>query len=100
MSSRTALKAWWRRGQHGWPASFPVAQVPNAPLLLALGGWLTAELTGGPVHAYARALFLAGLGAWAWGELADGSNWVRRAMGAGGFVYVITNLGDALGARG
>jgi hypothetical protein len=96
--TRLALGDRWRRGQRGWPASFPLAQLPNAPLLVALGGWVVAAVTHGPVHAYARAVFYAGLAAWAWEELAGGANWVRRALGAGGLVYVVVKVGDALGA--
>jgi hypothetical protein len=88
----------WQRGQRGWPARFRLLQVPNAPLLVALGAWLLAALTNGSLHAYARAAFYAGLAAWAWGELVDGSNWVRRALGATGFVYVVGKVGAALGA--
>jgi hypothetical protein len=73
-------------------------QVPNAPLLLALGGWLVAVLTDGSVHAYARATLYAGLAAWAWEELSGGVNWVRRAIGAGGVLYVVVKVGAALGA--
>jgi hypothetical protein len=50
------------------------------------------------VHSYARAVFYAGLAAWAWEELADGANWVRRALGAGGLIYVVVKVGAALGA--
>jgi len=96
--TRTALRDGWRRGQRGWPASFPLAQFPNAPLLVALGGWVVAAVAHGSVHAYARAVFYAGLAAWAWEELAGGANWVRRALGAGGFVYVVVKVGVALGA--
>jgi hypothetical protein len=74
-----------------------VVQFPNAPLLGALGGWLVAALTDGSVHAYARAVFYAGLAAWAWEELAGGMNWVRRALGAGGLVYIVIKVGAALG---
>lgn len=99
MSTRATLKVRWRQAQHGWPASFPVAQFPNAPLLLALGGWATAELTDGLPHAYARGVWFAGLSAWAWGEVADGANWFRRALGAGALVYVVATLGAALAGR-
>jgi hypothetical protein len=75
-----------------------VVHFPNAPLLVALGGWLAAVLTDGSAHAYARATFYAGLAAWAWTELADGTNWFRRALGAGGLVYVVMKVGVALGA--
>ena len=98
MSTSRTLREFWRRGQRGWPANFPVAQLPNAPLLVALGGWLVAALTDGSLHSYARAAFYAGLAAWAWEELAGGVNWVRRALGAGGLVYVVVKVGAALGA--
>ena len=92
------LRDRWRRGQRGWPASFPVVQFPNAPLLVALGGWLVAALTGGSAHSYARAVFYVGLAAWAWEELTDGVNWVRRGLGVAGLVYVVVKIGAALGA--
>ena len=98
MVAGVSLGDLWRRGQRGWPASFPVAQFPNAPLLVALGGWLVAALASGSVHAYARAVFYVGLAAWAWEELTGGVNWVRRMVGAGGLVYVVVKVGAALGA--
>ncbi len=58
----------------------------------------SARLTDGSVHAYARAVFYAGLAAWAWEELAGGVNWVRRLAGAAGLVYVVVKVGAALGA--
>ena len=82
-------RAAWLRGQRGWPASFPVAQLPNAPLWVALGGQLVAVMTDGSVHAYARAAFYVGLAAWAWEELVSGVNWGRRASGAAGLIYVV-----------
>jgi len=91
-----ALRDLWRRGQHGWPADFPVVQVPNAPLLVALGAWLIAVVTDASVHAYARAVFYVGLTAWAWEELAGGVNWLRRSLGAAGLFYVVVKLGAAL----
>ena len=73
-------------------------QFPNAPLLVAFGGWLVAALTDGSVHAYARAVFYVGLAVWAWEELTSGVNWARRALGAAGLVYVVIKVGAALGA--
>ena len=96
--TRRTLSDRWRRGQHGWPAGFPLVQFPNAPLIAALGGWVVAARAHGSVHAYARAAFYAGLAAWAWEELSSGVNWVRRVLGAGGLVYVVVKLGAALGA--
>ena len=88
----------WRRGQRGWPARFPVAQLPNAPLSVALGGRAIAAMTDGSVHAYARAAFYAGLARWAWEELVSGANWVRRALGAAGLIYVVDKVAAALRA--
>lgn len=94
----TAPKTLWRRGQHGWPASYPIAQLPNAPLLVAGGGWVAAALTDGRAHAYGRAVFYAGLSAWAWGEVTEGANLFRRALGVAGFGYVVVKVAQALGA--
>ena len=89
-------KKLWRRGQQGWPAGSPVVQLPNVPLLAALAGWLVAALTGGLVHDCARATFYTGLAAWAWQEIEDGANWIRRAIGAAGLIFVIAKLAEAL----
>ena len=88
----------WRRGQRGWPARFPVAQFPNAPLWVALFGRAITVMTDGSVHAYARAALYAGLAAWAWEELVSGLNWVRRALGAAGLIYVVNKVAAALRA--
>ena len=96
MRTEPAMRERWRRGKRGWPASFPVAQLPNAPLLVALGGLLVAAATHGSVHAYARSVFYAGLAAWE--ELVSGANWVRRALGAAGLIYVVAKVGATLGA--
>jgi len=72
--------------------------LPNAPLWVALGGRTIAVMTGGSVHAYARAAFYAGLAAWAWEELVSGVNWVRRALGAAGLLYVVDKVAAALRA--
>src|SRR5687768_11384639 len=98
LSARATMRDSWRRGQRGWPARFPVAQVPNAPLWVALGGQLVAVMTDGSVHAYSRAAFYAGLAAWAWEELVSGVNWVRRALGAAGLIYVVDEVAAALRA--
>lgn len=96
--TQDALADLWRRGQRGWPAAFPVAQFPNAPLLVALAGLLVAGLTGGSVHDYGRGVFYAGLAGWAWAELDSGVNWLRRVLGVAGIVYVVVELGTLMGA--
>jgi hypothetical protein len=88
----------WRRAQHGWPARFPVVQFPNAPLFVALAAAVASRLTHGTAHDYSRAVFYAGITAWAWDELSQGVNWFRRVVGAAGLVYVIVKLGAAFGS--
>jgi hypothetical protein len=84
--------------QHGWPSSYPVLQFPNLPLWLTFAGLLVALPTDGSVHAYARAVFYAGLAAWGSGELTSGINVARRVMGAAALIYVVVRVGAALGA--
>lgn len=88
----------WRRAQHGWPPRYPVAQAPNAPLLVAFAALLAAALTDGSAHAYARGVFYAALAVWGWQEMSDGANIVRRVMGIVALVYVVARVGDAFGA--
>lgn len=98
MSSDAKLKSYWQRAQHGVPASYPIAQFPNAPLLAAFGAWIVAEATDDSAHDYARAAFYVGLAAWAWLEATDGANFFRRMLGALGLVYVVSRVGMGFGA--
>lgn len=82
----------WRRGQVGWPRSFPVAQFPNPPLLFAFAGWALAAVTDETPHDVGRAVFTIGLAVWAWEEAADGVNWFRRLIGVGALVWIITRV--------
>ena len=52
----------WRRGQEGFPRSFPIVQFPNLPLLLAFSGWGVAAAAQGAAHDAGRAVFTIGLG--------------------------------------
>lgn len=86
----------WRRGQHGWPRSFPIAQFPNAPLLLAFAGSGLAALRDGGAHDVGRAISFLGLGVWAWLEAVDGVNWLRHLLGAGALVWLVASLSGQL----
>jgi hypothetical protein len=90
------LAALWRRGQVGWPRSFPIVQFPNAPLLVAFAGWGLAALTDGTAHDVGRSVFVVGLAVWALLELASGVNWFRRLVGAGALVWIVAGLADNL----
>ena len=86
----------WRRGQQGWPRRFPIAQFPNAPLLLAFAGWGLAAVASGTAHDAGRAVFALGLGVWALGEATAGVNWFRRLLGVGAFVWIVVALAGKL----
>ena len=96
MHLRPYLRDLRRRGERGWPAGFPLVQLPNVPLLLATAGWLVAAFTGGLAHACGRATFYAGLAAWAWKEVEAGVNWFRRVVGGAGLVFVVVRIAEAL----
>ena len=88
--------AWLVRAQHGWPASFPLAQFPNAPLAVALGASVAGRFADGRAHDHATAVFHIALGIWAYLELTSGVNWVRRLLGVAGLIYVVVKLAAAL----
>lgn len=88
----------WRRAQHGWPAAYPLAQFPNAPLLLSLAASLVARLLpDGGAHDAARATSSVLLACWAWLELSAGVNLWRRALGLTFLVVVIAGVAEQLG---
>jgi hypothetical protein len=86
----------WRRGQAGWPQSFPIAQFPNPPLLVAFAGWGLAAAADGETHDVGRAMLTIGLGVWAWQEATDGVNWFRRLLGAGVLIWIVARLAGEL----
>lgn len=90
MSGR--LAAAWRRGQEGWPRSFPIAQFPNAPLIVGLVGSGAARVLDGDASDVAFAVSRVGFIVWAYEELVRGSNWFRRLLGAGALVALTAGL--------
>ena len=86
----------WLRGQVGWPRSFPIAQFPNPPLLIAFAGWGLAAVADDAAHDVGRAVLTIGLGVWAWEEAIDGVNWFRRLVGAGALVWLVASLASEL----
>jgi hypothetical protein len=86
----------WRRGQEGWPRSFPIVQFPNPPLLLAFAGWGVAAVTDGTAHDAGRWFFTLGLVVWALKETTGGVNWFRRLLGVACLVWVAFTLASEL----
>ena len=73
----------------GWPRAFPVAQVPNAPLLVAFAGRGLQAVGRGRVRRAGRAAFALGLAAWAGEEAVDGVNWFRRLLGVATLLWIL-----------
>lgn len=92
----------YRRGLAGWPPRFPVAQAPNAPLLVALAGRAIAAVAGrrGRSREGGDAVFVLGLSVWAWWEATSGVNWFRRLLGIAGLAGIAARLsGVVVSAR-
>jgi hypothetical protein len=83
----------WRRGQAGWPRSFPLVQAPNVPLLVAFAGRRIAAAASpaGRVHSAGRLVSTLGFGVWAWEETARGANWFRRLLGMAGLAWIVAD---------
>jgi hypothetical protein len=86
----------WRVGQAGWPRRFVLVQFPNPPLLVALAAGLAGRLSHGDAAAYADATGRLALGVFAYLELTDGANWLRRLLGATILGHLVYTLGHAL----
>lgn len=88
----------WRRGQRGWPAENPIAQFPNAPLLVAIAAWIARQFTDGTAYDWSSAVFYVALACFAFWELIDGVNRFRRIGGAVILLFVTYLVAQALGA--
>ena len=73
---------------------YTVGQFPNPPLIVAVIGLIASWIlsSGSTAYALARAVFYVGLAVWAWLELSDGVNGLRRFLGAGGLLFVLVSL--------
>lgn len=92
--SNSAIKAAWTRGQQGWPASYPLAQFPNVPLIVSLLASVLHGALGGTAAEYAWAVSRIALAIWAYEELVRGDNAFRRLLGAVLLVLVAHGLVD------
>lgn len=84
------ITAAWRRGQEGWPSRFVLVQFPNPPLIAALAGSAVAGLADGRAAHYAEIVSRLGLAVFAYLELTDGANWLRRLLGAAVLIRLVT----------
>jgi hypothetical protein len=86
------VKALVREGRRGWPAAYPLVQLPNAPLLVAQAAAVGARVGEGRVRDAARAVAAVSFAVWAWQELTQGVNLVRRGIGAAALAALVARL--------
>jgi hypothetical protein len=82
----------------GWPASYPLLQPPNTAATVAWSLRAVAAASGGRTREVALAGHYVALAVWAYLELADGDNAVRRAVGALTLARLGARAGKALAA--
>jgi len=93
---RERLHWLWRRANHGWPARYPLAQFPNAPLLLSFVASALVGVLSTDAAPYARVASSLFLGTWAWIELSAGVNLFRRVLGLAFLGLIIADLGQRI----
>jgi hypothetical protein len=81
--------ALWRAGQRGWPRPYPLVQLPNAPLLLALAGGRLRRARGERARRAGGLAYGLGMLWWALAEITRGANLFRRALGLGALVALL-----------
>lgn len=94
------LRAWERYvalTQLGFPARYPLAQVPNLPLTVGLLASFLGWFVSGSAHSYAAAAGTIGIAVWAWGEALQGLNLFRHALGLAVLASTLITLADRLG---
>lgn len=91
-----AWRGFQRLKQVGFPARFPLAQFPNEPLIAALVAGQVAKYVHGTSHGAALAVAQLGMAVWAYEELTQGVNWVRRLLGLTFTVLTVINLANRL----
>jgi hypothetical protein len=85
---RVEIEAGYRRVRDWqWPRSFPLAQFPNNPLILAFLAGRFATVAHGTAHSDARAVSYLAMTIWAYEEFAHGDNWFRHLLG---FAYLVS----------
>jgi hypothetical protein len=83
--------ALWRAGQRGWPRHYPLVQLPNAPLLLALAGRRLRRARGERTRRAGGLAHGLGMSWWALAEITRGANPFRRALGIGALVALLAS---------
>jgi hypothetical protein len=69
-----------------------VAQFPNKELIAALTAAVIGHFTYGAAHSLSSSLFYVFLIIWAYREIAEGANWLRRGLGLVVMAYILVSL--------
>jgi hypothetical protein len=80
----------------GFPHSFPVVQFPNGPLIVGLLAGAIGGVVHGRGHDYAVSVSYLAIGVWAYEELTQGVNWLRRLLGAAFAILMVVRIANAL----
>lgn len=83
------------KGPHDFGVNgYVLAQVPNAPLIVALIAVLASRILSEDSSPYffARAVLYMGITVWAYLEMAEGVNGFRKVLGAGALVWIAFSL--------
>ena len=81
-----------QRIPRSFPPEFPIVQFPNRSALVAFAAGAVSRTTDGRLARDAAVVSHVASLVWAYGEITDGANWVRRLFGVGGGVYAIAGL--------
>jgi hypothetical protein len=88
--------AFKRLTQLSFPRSYPIAQFPNAPLILAFASGLLAHNSHGLAHSYAQAISYLAMAVWAYLELFHGVNAFRKLLGLAYTISTAVHHANAL----
>jgi hypothetical protein len=94
-----ALRGWQRFQRlttYGYPPRFQIVQFPNAPLIIGFGAGLVARYVHDGAHDYLQSVAYLSMTVWAYEELAHGSNWFRRLLGAAYAVILTIRVAHAI----
>jgi hypothetical protein len=95
--ARRARAGFLRLTQIGFPARFPIVQFPNLPLVIAFLAEGVRHFVTGSGRPYLTAIGWLAITIWAYEELAHGSNWFRRLLGAGFLIITTVRVAHAVG---
>ncbi|MDO9355913.1 MAG: hypothetical protein Q7T55_19605 [Solirubrobacteraceae bacterium] len=94
---RNALDRYRALTQLGFPASYPLVQFPNPPLLLALLASVVGWFVAGDAQDYVTAVGVVGITVWAWLEAVEGVNLFRHLLGIVSLINTVIGLVDRFG---